>query len=317
MNTAKLLLLSVFCLFFGGAMLVATTFVIAEESDQVYGKGVHAFFDRDYEGAVTILLQIEDIKSDDPRPYYFLGLAYLRQKKTEEADQCFKKAAQLEYSGRALRDYAVSESLRRIQGEERLRIEKIRSDELTNARVREQQLREARYGSENAADRNAIRQLGQQSRKEDLALLREMAGATGDNAFGVKPMDPNATSDETVAARRVDSAPFGGVSASASEAPTILVQTAPVVSPPVTPVRTGGRTFVNPDVSVVQEETRTGEQPGTAPSLAGGAREVAQGIGNGLLFSGAPLAFQIFSGRMRGLFSVLPFPIEKNYVDRY
>ena len=286
MNTAKLLLPSACCCLFGCAMLVGATYAVADESDQIYGKGVHAFFDRDYEGAVTILLQVEDIKSEDPRPYYFLGLAYLRQNQTEEAEQTFTKAARLEYSGRALRDYAVSEALRRIQGEERLRIEKIRSDERTNARLREQQHRDARYSSNNAADRNALRQLGPQTPKEDLALLREMASAIGDNAFGAKPMDPLAASDEIIAARRVDTSPFGSVSANTSETPTISIRPTPVAPAPTAPVRTE-RIFVNPDAPIMQETARTEGQSGTVPNLTDSAREAARGIGKGLgaLFS--------------------------------
>lgn len=292
MNTTKFLLLTAFCALLG-TVLGANTSVAADESDHIYGKGVHAFFDRDYEGAVTILSRAEEIKSNDPRPYYFLGLAYLRQGKTKEAEQYFKQAAQWEYNGRALRDYAVSESLRRIQGEERLRIEKIRSEEQSNAWMREQQLREARYSSDSAADRVATRQLGSQTRQEDLAVLQKIAGVLGDsNAFGVRVMDPNSTTDEIVAVRREEN-PFGDVTVSASETPVILAPTTPEVRTAVTPGKTESRIFVNPDLTI-QEEVQRGGQPVSAvsstPSIAEGAREAARGIGRGLgsLFSRKP-----------------------------
>ena len=289
-NIAKLLLLTACCFLFGGATLCADTYTVADESDHIYGQGVHTFFDRDYEEAVTILLQIEDIKSNDPRPYYFLGLAYLRQKKTEEADQYFKKAAQLEYSGRALRDYGVSEALRRIQGEERLRIEKIRSEERTNARIREQQLREARYGSENAAGRTAIRQLAPQTQKEDLAVLQGMAGTPVDNAFGVREMNPIAAEEE-VAVRRVDANPFGGggtVEAEKDEdsvMPELILPVMRPPTPPASPTRTTAVPSAGRDRRNPPEAVPAGVNLMAAPTQ--GTKEVAREIGRGLgtLFS--------------------------------
>ena len=229
MNTNKLLLIVACCFLLGKT----TPVVVADESDIIYGKGVHAFFDRDYEGTVTMLLQAVEIKSVDPRPYYFLGLAYLRQEKTEEADQYFRKAAQLEYSGRALRDYAVSEALRRIQGEERLRLEQIRTEERTNARIREQQQREARYGSENAAGREAIRQLAPPNQRADLALLQGTTTNLGSNAFGVGPINPISES-ESIAVQRGGVNPFGEVTVETNGEETVtgpIFMARPTVAP--------------------------------------------------------------------------------------
>ena len=288
MNIIKLLLIAVFCFLFEGTAPFAFT---VDESDLVYGKGVHAFFDRDYEGTVTILLQAEEIKSVDPRPYYFLGLAFLRQEKTDEADQYFKKAAQLEYSGRALRDYNVSESLRRIQGEERLRLEKIRTEERTNARIREQQQREARYGSEGTASREAIRQLVPPNQRADLALLQGTAANFGSNAFGVGPMNP-INENERIAVQRGSVNPFGEVTTETSEAETV---TGPIFTarPVVAPARPQGTPAARPSTSTA---TAVPEWDG-GPSGLGmmnmmmdpsqSARETARGIGSSLgsLFS--------------------------------
>ena len=280
MSTAKLAFVTVFCLLLSGIALIASTVTVTEDSERIYGQGVHAFFDRDYEGAVTILLKIDDIKSADPRPYYFLGLAYLRQEKTEQADQYFKKAAQLEYSGRAARDYGVAESLRRIQGEERLRIEKIRSEERTNAQIREQQFREARYGKENADDRESLRQIAPQHQKEDLAVLQKMAGNFGGNAFGVKPIDPINTTEESVVIHRRETNPLGEVTTTVSEATTISVSPDPIISTPTTPSRTE-RQFVNPDVPVaVRTQTQSGATLSPVRSAqAAAAKEFGKGLG--------------------------------------
>jgi len=286
MNIAKLLLVATFC---GGTAFIANAFVI-DESDLIYGRGVHAFFDRDYEGAVTILLQAEEIGSVDPRPFYFLGLAHLRQDKTELADQFFKQAAGLEFSGRAVRDYGVAEALRRIQGEERLRIEKIRTEERTNAQIREQQFLEARYGRERAADRETLRQSTSQNQREDLAVLQRMAGNFGENAFGVRPIDPiNTIEESAVAARRGGSNPYGEVVAPISEIPVLPDPTPTIVRTPVAPVGPV-RTFVNPDVVEIERDSG-GNQPALTVSPASlmmqGAPAAAREIGRGLgaLFS--------------------------------
>ena len=163
----------------------------ADEVDHIYGKGVHAFFDQNYGEAVAILSRADELKSNDPRTYYFLGLAYLRQGKYELADQSFKEAAVLEFSVRSVRDYFVSESLRRIQGTERQRIETIRAEERINAQKREQQIREARYGAEKTAGKEALRQSVALDQNEDLTIiLKNMAAGINDNAFVSKPRNP-------------------------------------------------------------------------------------------------------------------------------
>ena len=221
MNSSKFLPIVVFCVLFGGTMLVASTFV-TDESDAIYGKGVHAFFDRNYEEAVKILSDADKLDTADPRPYYFLGLAYLRQKKTERADHYIEKAAKLEYSGRAPRDYAVSESLRRIQGEERQRIEKIRSEERINAQIREQRLLEIRYGKESATGREHLRQPVTQNRKEDLTALQQVAESFGENAFGARAIDPTGTSDAIAARKRSEDNPFGEIVANIDALPKVV-----------------------------------------------------------------------------------------------
>jgi len=219
MGNFKLLSAIVFCFLLGGTITATDFRFVTDESDALYGKGVHAFFDRDYEGAVTILSKVEEIKSVDPRPYYFLGLAQLRQKKTELAKQSFKKAAQLEFGRRSLRDYAVSESLRRIQGNERMWIEKIRAEERENAQARERQLREMRYSRENAAARENLRQ------KANTEPLQNLAEDLRESAFGVKPIDPLNTVPENIVPRKLDTNPFGEVTAPAAPEPEILIKT--------------------------------------------------------------------------------------------
>ena len=298
MNNSKFLLVTVFCFLLGGTLFAAETFFVTDESDRVYGKGVHAFFDRDYEGAVTILLQVEEMQSSDPRPYYFLGLAYLRQKKAEQAEQYLKKAAQLEYSGQTSRDYGVAESLRRIQGKERLRIEEIRSNERTNARIREQQRLATRYGKENAAGRETLLQSTSQHQTNDIEALQQTTENFGTNAFGVKPMNPIDMAEENVVVRRVDTNPFGEVAVSDVEEPTISDSTPRERRrPTATASDRSERKFVNVAVVPDGEEDmaeRNNDQSDTVGSPAAliinpaqGARAAAREFGKslGTLFS--------------------------------
>jgi len=218
MNKSKLLPIAAFCFLFGGVVLVVNAYV-PDESDTIYGRGVHAFFDRNYEEAVKILSEIEKLDSADPRPYYFLGLSYHRQKKTERADHYFEKAAKLEYSGRALRDYAVSESLRRIQGEERQQIEKIRVEERVNAQVREQRRREIRYGNESAEARESIRRTSSPNRSEDLEALQKSADSFGVNVFGARAIDPTQSSEAIIGKKKSEDNPFGEIVANVDVLP--------------------------------------------------------------------------------------------------
>ena len=204
MSNLKFSQVVILCIIFG-VVSTANIGVLTAETDYIYGSGVHAFFDQNYEESITILSRAEELKSEDPRAYYFLGLAHLRLKQTEQADQYFKKAAELEYGGRSLRDYAVSESLRRIQGDERRRLEKIRTTERIDAQKREKSLQEARYGAESVAGREALRQTLPQNQTEGIDPLSAMVHTLGDNAFGLRPIEPNNPNNsagENVAPRR-------------------------------------------------------------------------------------------------------------------
>ena len=255
-----------FCLLLGGTVLATSTFA-TDETDTIYGRGVHAFFDRDYERAIAILSMAEEMGSIDPRPYYFLGLAHLRQNRSAQADQYFVKAAELEYAGRAARDFAVSESLRRIQGAERMRIEQIRTTERANAQQREQRAHEIRYGRENAAAREMLRQPSPQNRRADLAVLQRMAEAFDENAFGARPIDPTDTAERIIITRRPETNPFGEVVTNVDTLPEIME------------IRSAARSRGDAGSQTATEAN---------PVLRGLQTEAARGLGRGLgmLFAG-------------------------------
>jgi hypothetical protein len=95
--------------------------------NEVYGEGVHAYFAGDYREAHALLSKAIDSGSQDPRAYYFRGLAHLRLGRDPEARDDFAEGARLEVAD-ADRFYNVSKSLERVQGRNRLLLERYRSD---------------------------------------------------------------------------------------------------------------------------------------------------------------------------------------------
>ena len=160
----------------GNAKLFADVFAMENKSEVLYGQGVHAFFDGDYKGAIRLLKQVEQLGSEDPRPYYFLAIANHRLGNDNLADEQFRKAARLEWEGQAIRDYNVSDALRRIQGNERLYIEMYRRQAKIDWQKAEQRRRDAKY------------EKGKSEEKDVLATLaKSFVGAA---PFGARSVDP-------------------------------------------------------------------------------------------------------------------------------
>ena len=111
---------------------------------QLYGRGVHTFFSRDYAKAHQYLTKAIDGGSKDPRTHYFRGMAYLKLGRQEEAEMDFQKGAELE-SGDLDRFYNVAKSLERLQGRPRLLLEDYRIEARVAARQRAEQIHRARY----------------------------------------------------------------------------------------------------------------------------------------------------------------------------
>ena len=93
--------------------------------DELYGQGVHSYFSGQYTESREMLTNAITQGSKDPRCYYFRGLCHLRGGQTSDAEADFKKGAELEMSGRD-RVYPVGRSIQRIQGRDRLLLEKHR-----------------------------------------------------------------------------------------------------------------------------------------------------------------------------------------------
>jgi len=91
---------------------------------RAYGLGVHAYFGGDYQRAYDDLTGVIEGGSQDPRAWYFRGLAALKLGRLDEAEADFSLAADREAEAAA--NWGVSRSLERVQGHDRLALERHR-----------------------------------------------------------------------------------------------------------------------------------------------------------------------------------------------
>lgn len=91
---------------------------------RTFGAGVHAYFSGAYDRSYDDMTAVIEAGSEDPRARYFRGLAALRMGRLDEAEADFSSGAALE--ARALGNWRVSSSLERVQGAERLQLERHR-----------------------------------------------------------------------------------------------------------------------------------------------------------------------------------------------
>src|SRR5262245_13635608 len=117
--------------------------------EDLYGRGVHAFFTGNIRGAFDTLNASIQSGSRDPRAFYYRGLVLNRLGRPDEAAADFRKGAELEMLGGE--PYPVGKSLERIQGPERILLEAhrrnarlaIHNAQAAQERVRYEQVRQA------------------------------------------------------------------------------------------------------------------------------------------------------------------------------
>jgi hypothetical protein len=123
--------------------------------DELYGAGVHAYFAGNTEKSQELLNDVINAGSNDPRAYFFRGLALAKSQGDLQAGMAdFEEGARLEVQRNRGRE--VSDSLQRIQGPMRLAIEKARKNarlSITAARFEEIK---KRYGDNPAAAAAAL-----------------------------------------------------------------------------------------------------------------------------------------------------------------
>jgi tetratricopeptide (TPR) repeat protein len=94
-------------------------------AEKHFAAGLNFYFDRDYANAEREFVITVENDSRDARFFYFLGLSKLAQNRRREADADFSQGALLERQGRPSLA-AVSESLERIQGPTRQKVNDFR-----------------------------------------------------------------------------------------------------------------------------------------------------------------------------------------------
>ncbi|MDR1923039.1 MAG: hypothetical protein LBQ66_01595 [Planctomycetaceae bacterium] len=165
----------------------ADFFADENQAEVLYGQGVHKFFDRDYKGAIAIFDRVESLASEDPRPYYFKAIALYRlNAKSADADKYFKLAAKLEWEGRAVREYNVPDAIRRIQGNERLHVEKYRTDAKVAWQKTESARNDIKYGYQKQRDKEIVADVS-----------RSFVGTADFGANTPDPLNINETNNKT------------------------------------------------------------------------------------------------------------------------
>ena len=118
-----------------------------ETPESLYARGVYLFFNNRYDEAESCFRRGVDAFPDNPANFYFLGMTQLRRGEIESAKESFTKGAQAELTPRG-RLVDVPGHLLRIQGDERLLIEKIRRDVSLAHQEEERRYNEALFGNE-------------------------------------------------------------------------------------------------------------------------------------------------------------------------
>ncbi len=118
---------------------------LAEEDSaaEILGRGVHAYNAGDLTQANSLLTQLIDKNSVDPRVYYFRGLALAGLGDRQAAIADFTRGADLEVNGE--KKFNVSQSLERIQGQQRIDIEQQRAAARSAAAQKKKKRDQARY----------------------------------------------------------------------------------------------------------------------------------------------------------------------------
>jgi len=187
----------------------------------VYGSGVHSFFAGQLARSYDDLTNAIEAGSSDPRVYYFRGLAALRMGRTDEAEADFSKGAELESDPEKVMVVDVARALERVQGPERMQLERHR----TRARVVSQQqsrrARQKRYLDMEEAQEEVLR--GPQGGGDDIGRQVE--------EFGGKPLP-----DLKPAEDRVELPEPGNDRGSAGQVDDAMERESPEPAAPAEPV---------------------------------------------------------------------------------
>src|SRR5262245_1385615 len=161
--------------------LAATNSWAQDALEELYGRGVHAYFARNYREAHNLLDSAIASGSRDPRVYYFRGLAYARLGRPDEAKFDFRKAAELEILGSD--PYPIARSLERVQGPDRIALELQRRLARLDIHNKQAVQAQTRYEDVKRAEGEALRG----GAPKPAAAPAEIKEANNTDPFGGKP----------------------------------------------------------------------------------------------------------------------------------
>ncbi len=167
---------------------------------RAYGAGVHAYFCGDAQRAYDDLTQAIEAGTRDPRAWYFRGLAALKLGRLDEAEADFSTGATRETE--AVGDWNVSRSLERVQGHDRLALERHRIRGRVAGLEQRRQAVERRYSQIESRQSEVLRQRRPEGIAPDPAL-KFGAEEVPDN-----PAGPDVSTEEMPAPAATDSDPL-------------------------------------------------------------------------------------------------------------
>lgn len=120
---------------------------------EMYGRGVHAYYCGMNDEASQYLTMAIDNGIQDPRAYYFRGIAAFAAGRTDEAAADWQAGADLEAAGGT--NHMIGRSLARFQGPGRIKLEEIRQKARLNALAKSMERSKQRYGELDASEPSA------------------------------------------------------------------------------------------------------------------------------------------------------------------
>lgn len=199
----------------------SATCVSAEDPilNSLYGDGVHAYFDGSFDTAYERLTEAIDQGSEDPRCFYFRGLALAALGRPDESAEDYVMGAKMEALG-STEFIDVSRSLQRVQGFTRLEIEGYRESARVEAHKRAEAQKEARYEQLKRSEENVLRDMVRRSPQFPPVAVKEdftaPFGGNGETVPEAKDGDVMPLLPETDDTAGTET-PFGGTPAAAGD----------------------------------------------------------------------------------------------------
>ena len=120
-----------------------------EDAPDLYGHGVHAYYEGQFEEAAGAFSQAIEQGTNDPRIFYFRGLSHFQLGDEQAGRDDLAKGAQLENESSG-RFYGINKALTRVQGPLRLILEEARDQARREAAEQRRARNRAIYGIDSA-----------------------------------------------------------------------------------------------------------------------------------------------------------------------